>query len=166
MNRVLLTAVIILSLSLAGVIGYTVAHQQLPRLEPAASQQPEPKYTQQEIADMQAELEEVEVALAKNEEEQEETRSLIYQWQYQAQVAQEFANSYSDSSRDWLYPDYDEARGRSWSQESAMRGWQRAVSRYQGYAMEQQATLYHLQDEHQKLLERKLLLMMKLEATQ
>ena len=158
-------ALIIVSIILAGVIGYTVAYQQLSKSNSPISQEPLPKYTQQEIANMQAELEEVEVALAKNEEKQEETRSLIYQWQYQAQVAQEFANSYSDSSRDWLYSDYDEASGRSWSQESAMRGWQRAVSRYQGYAMEQQATLYHLQDEHQKLLERKLLLMMKLEAT-
>lgn len=166
MNRVLFTAVIILSLSLAGVIGYTVAHQQLPQFEPAPSQQPEPKYTQQQIADMQAELEEAEAALAENEKQQIEARNLMAYWQFQAQMAQESANSYSDSSRDWLYPDYDEASGRSWSQESAMRECQRAVSRYQNYAMEQQATLYHLQDEHQKLLERKLLLVMKLEANQ
>ena len=41
MNRVLLTTVIILSLSLAGAIGYIVAYQQLPESNPVPSQQPE-----------------------------------------------------------------------------------------------------------------------------
>lgn len=160
MNRVLLTTVIILSLSLAGAIGYIVARQQLPQPSPSSSEQPEPKYTQQQIADMQAELQEVEAALVENEGQQQQARNLISSWQYQTQIAQQYANSYSDSSNDWLYSEG------SYGRESARRGWQQAVSRYNGYAMEQQARLYLLQDEHQKLLERKLLLMMKLEAVQ
>jgi hypothetical protein len=154
-NRLLVIAVIILSLGIAGIIGCTTD-------EPSSSpsQQVGPKYTPQQIADMQAELQEVEAALAENEKQQINTRNNIGTWQYQAQLAQELANSYSDSSNDWMYSDKGSGR------ESAMRSSQQAASRYRDNANEQQAILYHLQDEHQELLERKILLMIKLEATQ
>ena len=158
-NRLLLVAVIILSFGIAGIIGYAVAYQQSPQSSLSSSEEPKPKHTQQEIADMQAELQAAEAALAENEKQQDKARNLMYFWQYQADTAEQCARSYSGSSSDWLYsdPDYHRA-SRSLSQQTAIQ--------CRHHATEEQSRLYYLADEHQELLERKLLLVMKLEATQ
>lgn len=145
MNRVLLIAVIILSLSLAGVIGYTVAHHQLPQPSSSPSQQPEPKYTQQQIADMQAELREVEAALADNEKQQQETLAKLLE----QKVEQTIGCVFSALNRPYygINP-------------------QSMVDTSIQLQREYQTELQELQAQHEELFERKILLTVKLEATQ
>ena len=138
-------ALIIVSIILTGVIGYTVAYQQLPQFEPALSQQPEPKYTQQQIANMQAELEEIETALRDNEEQQHDTQEKI--WSYETQQAVYTVFLFQNYRLAGIDP-------------------QSVVDTSIQLIVENRAKLQELQAQHQELFERKILLMVKLEATQ
>jgi len=138
-------ALIIVSIILAGVIGYTVAYQQLSQFEPAPSQQPEPKYTQQQIADMQAELEEIETALRDNEEQQKDTEEKISS--YEIQHAEYTVFLFQNYRLAGIDP-------------------QSVVDTSIQLIVKNRAKLQEFQAQHQELFERKILLMVKLEATQ
>lgn len=136
-------ALIIVSIILAGVIGYTVAYQQAPESSPSSSEHP--KYTEQQIADMQAELEEIEAALIKNEEQQKDTQEKIWNYEIQQAVYTVF-----------LFQNY-----RLYGIDP-----QSVVDTSIQLILENRAKLQELQAQHQELFERKILLMVKLEATQ
>jgi len=136
-------ALIIVSIILAGVIGYTVAYQQAPESSPSSSEHP--KYTEQQIADMQAELEEIEAALIKNEEQQKDTQEKIWSYEIQQAVYTVF-----------LFQNY-----RLYGIDP-----QSVVETSFQLILENRAKLQELQAQHQELFERKILLMVKLEATQ
>jgi len=133
-NRLLVIAVIILSFGIAGATGCITA-------EPNSS----PKYTQQQIADMQAELEEIEAALTMNEEQQKDTQDKI--WSYETQQAVYTVFLLQDYRLAGINP-------------------QSAVDTSTQLLVENRAKLQELQAQHQELFERKILLMVKLEATQ
>ena len=81
-NRLLVIAAIILSFGIAGATGCIT-------VEPSSS----PKYTQQQIADMQAELEEVKTALAANEKQQADTYAKIEAYRTTAAAWAQYAIS-------------------------------------------------------------------------
>lgn len=138
-------ALIIVSVILAGVIGYTVAYQQLSKSNSPISQAPLPKYTQQQIADMQAELEEIETALRDNDEQQKDTEEKISSYEIQHAVACVFL----------------ELNYRPYGVDP-----QSTVNTSIQLKRETRAKLQELRAQHQELFERKILLMVKLEATQ
>ena len=140
---------IIIGLVVVAVIGLGVGlYQANQGSAPSSSEEPEPKYTQQQIADMQAELEEIEAALIKNEEEQADTRRKIDAYYTQASIWAQYVFS---GQRNPACPAIDP---------------QSALDTSYQLAFEQETKLNQLQAQHRELLERKLLLKMKLEAIQ